>query len=271
MSQDPYEVLAQVYDQDIHLEIPRAFFRTVRPLIEGSCQGFPVLDLGCGSGLLTERIAKTGARVVGIDGSRSMLTRARRRCARYPGRVSLCHGKLDGFRLTETFRLAVACGDVVNHLPSLPAVRRFFRMVQRALDPGGFFVFDAITKYCFETYWPDNTHLLEGPLGDVVMSCNWEPTRKRGTARIISYVRRAPDTFSRREAILHEYFYANDQVIGALVGAGFEQVWERPWCPYGSQDGDSLRHRRLWCARAPDPKRTFPVKPLRPLGFRPLV
>ena len=67
MSRNPYEVFAQVYDQDVQLEIPRAFFRAFRPLIEAHRDGPPILDLGCGSGLLTERIARVGARVRGID------------------------------------------------------------------------------------------------------------------------------------------------------------------------------------------------------------
>src|SRR5262247_3994953 len=123
MPRDPYEVFAKVYDQDVHLEIPRAFFRTLRPLVRAARGGPPILDLGCGSGLVTERIAAAGARAIGVDGSRAMLALARRRCARYRDRVHLLHRRLDRIRLAPEAHLALACGDVINHLPSLTAVR----------------------------------------------------------------------------------------------------------------------------------------------------
>jgi 2-polyprenyl-3-methyl-5-hydroxy-6-metoxy-1,4-benzoquinol methylase len=45
---------------------------TVRP-------GERILDLGCGDGVLTEKIAALGAEVVGVDSSQDMVDAARRR------------------------------------------------------------------------------------------------------------------------------------------------------------------------------------------------
>src|SRR5436190_16404629 len=42
----------------------------------------PVLELGCGTGRVTLPIARTGARIVGVDRSAGMLEYARRRAAR---------------------------------------------------------------------------------------------------------------------------------------------------------------------------------------------
>ena len=39
--------------------------------------GEKILDVGCGTGQLTDRIAETGATVVGIDSSESMVAQAR--------------------------------------------------------------------------------------------------------------------------------------------------------------------------------------------------
>ncbi len=271
MSRDPYDVFAQVYDQDVQLEIPRAFFRTLRPLVRDHRDGPPILDLGCGSGLLTQRLAEAGARVIGIDGARPMLLRARKRCAPQRGRVSFLHSRLERFDLRGPAHLALSCGDIANHMPTLGAIRKYFASVRRALAPGGLFVFDTVTEYCFETYWPDNTHLLEGPLGDIVMSCDWEPSRKRGVARITSYVRRSPSTFTRRRTVLYEYFYSDEQLIRSLAGAGFEHVWKRSWSPWRWQDREAKRHRDLWAARTPAPGGQAGVGRLRALGFRRLT
>ncbi|HEX6882477.1 MAG TPA: methyltransferase domain-containing protein [Planctomycetota bacterium] len=267
-TRDPYRAFAGVYDQDVQVEIPRAFFRTLRPLIRAHRVGPPILDLGCGSGLLTAELARAGARVVGVDASREMLDLARERCAPLGRSVRLVHARLEHLELHRPARLALACQDVVNHLPSLSTVRRAFAAVRRALQPGGLFLFDTITAYCFRTYWTDNTHLLEGPLGDVLMSCTWDPERRRGSAHIVGYARRADGAYARHATVLHEHLYSDAELGAALRAAGFTALRARPWSPWRAQDAEARRHRRLWCA-AVAPLDPEDERRLRALGFRP--
>src|SRR3954447_8266417 len=42
----------------------------------------PVLELGCGTGRVTLPVARTGARIIGVDRSAEMLSHARRRLRR---------------------------------------------------------------------------------------------------------------------------------------------------------------------------------------------
>jgi SAM-dependent methyltransferase len=268
LRRDPYRVFAHVYDQDVHLEIPAAFFRTLRPLFRDARQGPPILDLGCGSGLLTERIAATGARVTGIDGSRAMLAIARGRCARHRGRVRLLHRRLEALRLPARAELAVACGDVINHQPSLARVTRLLACVRRALAPGGALVFDALTEFCFETYWPDNTHLLRGPHGDLLLDCDFDPQRRRGTARMIAYAREARGRFRRYETTLHEYAYRDRELVRALRAAGFAEVWRLPWSAWRDQHLEPAMDRALWCGRTGGVGASVRPARLRALGFR---
>ncbi len=267
MRNDPYEVFSRVYDQDVHLLIPRAFYRTLRPLVRDARRGPPVLDLGCGSGLVTERIAADGARVVGIDGSKPMLALARRRCARHGDRVRLLHRRLDAMRLGPEAHLALACGDVINHLPRLSTVRRVLGSIRRALAPGGVLVFDALTQFCFETYWPDNTHLLEGPQGDLLMDCDWDPVRRRGTARMIAYARDGRARFRRYETTLHEYLWRDRELVDAFASAGFAEVWRLPWSAWPDQHEEPAMDRTLWCGRVGGEASVRPAR-LRGLGFR---
>jgi SAM-dependent methyltransferase len=264
---DPYQVFAHAYDQDVQLEVPRSLFRKLRPLVKARPKGATVLDLGCGSGLLTDLVAATGARVVGIDGSPAMLALARKRCARHGERVCLVRGRLERFELAEKAALALASGDIANHMTTGLDLRRYFASVARALAPGGLFVFDAITRYCFETYWPDNTHVLAGELGETVMSCDWEPARQRGVATITSYVRRASNRYSRHRTVLHEYFHAPAEIRRALRTAGFERVWRQGWSPWRWQDAEAQRHRDLWAARVAGPGRATSAAELTALGF----
>jgi SAM-dependent methyltransferase len=263
---DPYAVFSLVYDQDVHLEVPRAFFRTLRPLLRAVRRAGPVLELGCGSGLLTERIAAAGLDVVGVDASRAMLRRARARCAAHAGRVALLARDLARLRLAPVHPLALACHDVLNHLPSEAALRRALASGRRALAPGGALVFDALTERAFAAYWPDNVHRLEGPHGDLWMDCDFDARRRRGTVQLTAYVKRGRG-YVRRETTLYEWAHDDRRLARALFAAGFDEVWRRPWSAWAEARSSEPPERALWCGRLAG---AAPVsaRSLKALGFR---
>jgi len=98
--------------------------------------GERVLDLGCGDGALTERIAGTGAIVTGVDASPAMVAAARAR----------------GFSSTRGFRVDHASATALPYESQFDAVfsnaalhwirdaSAVLRGVHRALKPGGRFV-----------------------------------------------------------------------------------------------------------------------------------
>jgi len=251
----------------VQLEVPRAFYRALRPLVAAARRGPAILDLGCGSGLLTERLARAGARAIGIDASRPMLRLARERCARWPGRVRLLERRLESLALPPRAWLALACGDVVNHLSSARVVERVFRSVRSALAPGGAFAFEAHTPYAYATFWSDNTHLLEGPQGDLLLDCDYDPRRRRAVARMIAYARERDGRHARAETTLYEYAHTDAEIRRAFLRAGFGEVWRRPWSPWPDADEPRLE-RNLWCGLDPGAGDFAPARALRALRFR---
>ncbi len=93
--------------------------------------GERVLDLGCGTGHLTARIAATGAEVVGLDPSAAMLGRARRE---HPG-LTFVEGDARDFDLGV---FDAVFSNAVLHWVRPPEDAA--RCVARALKPGGRFV-----------------------------------------------------------------------------------------------------------------------------------
>ncbi len=90
-------------------------------------QGEDILDIGCGDGFLSRRIADAGARVVGIDASPDMVAAAR--AAGIDAHVA------DAQRLAYQAAFDAAFSNAALHwMPDLDAV---FRGVHAALRPGG--------------------------------------------------------------------------------------------------------------------------------------
>jgi SAM-dependent methyltransferase len=92
--------------------------------------GEAVLDLGCGDGVLTKRIAETGADVLGVDSSDAMLEAARA--------LGLTVERADGQALTFDGRFDAVFSNAALHW--MPNQRAVADGVFRALKPGGRYV-----------------------------------------------------------------------------------------------------------------------------------
>ncbi|RYX81576.1 class I SAM-dependent methyltransferase [bacterium] len=94
--------------------------------------GERILDVGCGTGELTNQIAQSGAQVVGLDASASMLESAR---AHFPN-IEFHQGDAQNFDLGTGYD-AVFTNATMHWVPDHIAVAK---SVYRALKPGGRFV-----------------------------------------------------------------------------------------------------------------------------------
>lgn len=92
--------------------------------------GEAILDLGCGDGVLTKRIADAGADVLGVDSSADMLAAARAR--------RLAVEQADGQALAFDTRFDAVFSNAALHW--MPDQRAVAEGVFRALKPGGRYV-----------------------------------------------------------------------------------------------------------------------------------
>jgi ubiquinone/menaquinone biosynthesis C-methylase UbiE len=108
----------------------------------------PVLELGCGTGRVTIPVARSGARVVGVDRSSEMLTHARRRSkrARLGKRVSWIRGDIRSlpFRPSTRFDLVMAPYGILQSLVRESDLKATLSAVERVLATGGVFGVDLV-------------------------------------------------------------------------------------------------------------------------------
>lgn len=101
------------------------------------------LELGAGSGRVTEVLAGTGRPVVGLDLNPEAVRRARRRLVGHD-RVHLLVADMRTFRVDRRFGLVVAANDPFSHLRSDRGRERALRRVADHMAADGRFLLDAL-------------------------------------------------------------------------------------------------------------------------------
>ena len=106
-----------------------------------------VTDLGCGTGTMTELLAKSGYDMIGIDSSMDMLEIAmdKRNISGQEGILYLNQDMCE-FELYGTVRAIVSVCDSISYVIDEEDLKQTFRLVKNYLDPDGIFIFDFTTE-----------------------------------------------------------------------------------------------------------------------------
>lgn len=116
-----------------------------------------ILDLGCGPGLYTEKLAKKGYKVTGVDFSQNSIEYAKNSAIQNNLDVNyICENYLK-LEFKEKFDLIIMIYCDFGVL-SIEEREMLLENVYEALKPGGIFIFDALNKYTidnltFERNW----------------------------------------------------------------------------------------------------------------------
>ena len=141
-----YQSFAQVYDtfmDNIDYDGWSAYL--IGLLREyGICDGL-VLELGCGTGSMTERLAMAGYDMIGSDLSPDMLEIAMEKKDASGLNILYLLQDMREFELYGTVRAIVSVCDSMNYILEEEDLLQVFRLVNNYLDPGGMFIFDLNT------------------------------------------------------------------------------------------------------------------------------
>jgi 2-polyprenyl-6-hydroxyphenyl methylase/3-demethylubiquinone-9 3-methyltransferase len=105
--------------------------------------GLDVLDVGCGGGLVSEPLARMGARVTGIDPAVETIEAARRHAAGQGLDIAYRAGRVEELAAERLAFDAVVCLEVVEHVPDPSA---FLRASAALLRPGGLMLLSTLNR-----------------------------------------------------------------------------------------------------------------------------
>lgn len=116
-----------------------------------------VLDLGCGTGTMTEILAEDGYDMIGVDNSEDMLEIAMEKKVESGHDILYLLQDMREFELYGTVNAVVSICDSVNYITEEEELVEVFRLVNNYLDPKGIFIFDFNTEYKYREILGDCT------------------------------------------------------------------------------------------------------------------
>ena len=106
-----------------------------------------VVDLGCGTGTLTEILYEKGYDMIGVDNSDSMLSVAMEKKSSSGSEILYLLQDMRELELYSTVGTVISVCDSINYILDEEELLEVFNRVNNYLYPGGIFIFDFNTDY----------------------------------------------------------------------------------------------------------------------------
>ena len=155
---EAYTSFAAVYDtfmDNIPYEEWEKYLKSL--LYEYGVREGLVLELGCGTGNMTEILAQSGYDMIGVDNAEEMLEIAIEKRMKSGLDILYLQQDMREFELYGTVKAIVSVCDSVNYILEEEELEEVFRLVNNYLDPGGVFIFDFNTVYKYRDILGDQT------------------------------------------------------------------------------------------------------------------
>ena len=222
---EPYRWLAEYYDEVFTPSMAplrrarKKLLGRILPQVKSAC------DLACGTGATALEFARGGIETFAVDLSPVMCRLTCEKAMRERVPVQVIQGDMRSFRLPHAVDLVTCESDALNHVGMRSDLQLVVKAVARALQPGGYFLFDVNNARGFKRYWTGNVW-LEKP-GVLLVMRNGHSKDARHAWSDLEWFVREGERWRRRHERVEEVCWTRREIEHAMRGAGFD--WLHAW------------------------------------------
>lgn len=220
---EAYEGFAEVYDLFMDNIPYKDWCEYVAGLLKdyGINDGL-VLDLGCGTGSLTELLSERGYDMIGVDSSEDMLQIAMDKRAESGNDILYLMQDMRKFELYGTVRAVISICDCMNYILEQEELTQVFKLVNNYLDPGGIFVFDLNTVYKYETLMGDSTIAEDREECSFIWDNFYDKETGINEYGLSLFIRQEDDLYRKHTEYHYQRAYTMDEIKQAIKDSGME-------------------------------------------------
>lgn len=222
MDNVPYEQWAQRLDQLIRKYGVSKPERDVEGLLDSERN--LVVDLGCGTGTLTELMYGMGYDMIGVDASEAMLNIAMNKKDRSGSEILYLLQDMRELELYSTVGTVFCVCDSVNYILEEEELLTVFRLVNNYLFPGGLFIFDFNTDYKYREVIGEATIAENREECSFIWENVYDPEEEMNECDLTIFVREEEDTFRRYTETHFQRGYTAEQMVRLVEQSGMTVV-----------------------------------------------
>lgn len=183
-----------------------------------------VVDLGCGTGTLTELLYQKGYDMIGVDNSESMLSVAMEKREQSGDEILYLLQDMRDLELYSTVGTVVSVCDSVNYILEEEELQTVFSLVNNYLYPGGVFIFDFNTEYKYREVIGDTTIAENRDDCSFIWENYYDPEEEVNEYNLTIFVQEEGDTFRRFTETHLQRGYTVELMTRLVEQAGMELV-----------------------------------------------
>lgn len=178
-----------------------------------------IADLGCGTGSFCLEMSKRGYEMIGIDQSVEMLNCAKQKALEAGADILYLNQDMTSFELYGTVDVITCLMDSVNYVTYKNDLKRFFKLVNNYLNPGGLFIFDINSPYKFEQILSTNVFCETNKDISYIWQNSYDKSKKLCRFDLSFFVLEG-ELYRRFDEIHYERCYEIDEIVDMLRTAG---------------------------------------------------
>ena len=181
-----------------------------------------VLELGCGTGSLTEILGSRGYDLIGVDISAAMLDIAMEKREKSGRDILYLMQDMREFELYGTVRAVISICDSMNYLPCEEDMLSTLRLVNNYLDPGGIFIFDLNTSYKYREIIGDTTIAENREGASFIWENTWYEEEKVNEYDLTIFAETENGLYQKFQETHYQKAYSLETVKRLIAEAGME-------------------------------------------------
>ncbi len=185
-----------------------------------------VLELGCGTGNMTELLASKGYDMIGVDNSEVMLEIAMEKRQKSGHDILYLLQDMQAFELYGTVGGIVSVCDSINFVTDEKELKEVFSLVNNYLDPRGIFVFDFNTEYKYRELLGDRVIAEEREECSFIWDNYYSPEDKMNEYQLTLFVQsnEDKDLYRRYQEVHYQRAYTLEKIKTLIEKAGLRYV-----------------------------------------------
>lgn len=221
MQAESYGEFARVYDLFMdNVDYDRWAEYLIRVLKEDQIDEGLVLELGCGTGTMTELLATAGYDMIGVDNSEEMLAEAMEKRVESGHNILYLLQDMQEFELYGTVRAIVSVCDCMNYLTDIEDLKQVFKLANNYLDPKGIFVFDMNTEYKYRELLGTRTIAENREESSFIWENDYDSETKLNVYELALFLLREDGLYEKAEEVHTQRAYTLEEIKDCIEASG---------------------------------------------------